>query len=77
LDPVIGIRKDPEFLRTYRWHRGIPQYTIGHIERRSRLEELVGRRPGLHIVGNAYYGVSLNDCVKMAHGLAQKIGAKG
>jgi protoporphyrinogen/coproporphyrinogen III oxidase len=74
LDPLIGIRKDPAFMRIYRWELGIPQYKIGHRERRARLERLVARYPGLFIVGNAYYGVSLNDCVKMAYRVAEEIG---
>jgi hypothetical protein len=63
----------PTFLRVYRWRRAIPQYTLGHIARRARLEELAQRRPGLHLVGNAFYGVGLNDCVKMAYRVAQEI----
>ena len=71
--PLIGIDRDPLFLRVYRWKRGIPQFTLGHRERRERIERMAAAHPGLHLVGNAYYGVSLNDCVKMAHGLAARI----
>jgi oxygen-dependent protoporphyrinogen oxidase len=71
--PLLGIRGDPAFMRTYRWPRGIPQFTLGHRERRAEIERLAGRHPGLHLIGNAYYGVSLNDCVKMAHRLGQEI----
>ncbi|MBN1570754.1 MAG: protoporphyrinogen oxidase [Acidobacteria bacterium] len=74
LDPLIGIKNDPSFMRIYRWERGIPQYKIGHRERRSRIEQLVSRHPGLYISGNAYYGVGLNDCVKMAYRIAEQVG---
>ena len=73
LDPLIGIKADPVFVRVYRWEQGIPQYTLGHRERRARIEDLAARHPGLSLVGNAFYGVGLNDCVKMAHRLAQTI----
>jgi oxygen-dependent protoporphyrinogen oxidase len=73
LGPLLGVRGDPAFMRIYRWRRGIPQFTLGHRERRAGIERLVARHPGLHVVGNAYYGVSLNDCVKMAHRVAQEI----
>jgi len=73
LGPLLGIRGEPAFMRTYRWQRGIPQFTLGHRERRAAIERLAGRHQGLHLVGNAYYGVSLNDCVKMSHRLAQEI----
>jgi oxygen-dependent protoporphyrinogen oxidase len=75
LGPMVGIRSDPAFMRVYRWRRGIPQYTLGHLQRRAHLEALLARRPGLHMVGNAFYGVGLNDCVKMAHRVAQQIGS--
>ncbi len=76
LDPVIGIRKDPSFLRVYRWDRGIPQFKLGHLERRAALEKRVSAHPGLFVTGNAYYGVSLNDCVKLSHRVARQITAQ-
>ena len=51
---LIGVRRDPVFMRTYRWQRGIPQFTLGHRERRARLEQLAARHPGLFLVGNSY-----------------------
>jgi oxygen-dependent protoporphyrinogen oxidase len=73
LDPLIGIKGEPAFMRIYRWDRGIPQFKLGHRERRARIEQLVSRQPGLYIAGNAYYGVGLNDCVKMAYRTAQML----
>ncbi len=73
LDPLIGIRNDPHLLQIYRWERGIPQFTLGHRERRACLERLIERHPGLFVVGNAYYGVSLNECIKMAYRVSEKI----
>jgi oxygen-dependent protoporphyrinogen oxidase len=77
LDPLVGIRGDPAFMRIYRWEKGIPQFTMGHRERRARIERLVARHPGLHVTGNAFYGVGLNDCVKMAHRVAEAIAGPG
>jgi len=73
ISPLLGISGEPAFLRIYRWQEGIPQFTLGHRERRRRLEELAARNHGLYLVGNAYYGVGLNDCVKMAHAVAGRI----
>jgi len=75
LDPLIGIRNDPAFIRIYRWEQGIPQYKIGHRERRAKLEQLVSHHPGLFITGNAYCGISLNDCVKMAYRVGRDLTA--
>ncbi len=73
LDPLIGIKDEPVIRRVYRWQRGIPQFTLGHRERRRRIEQLADRHPGLHMVGNAFYGVGLNDCVKMARKVAGRL----
>jgi oxygen-dependent protoporphyrinogen oxidase len=73
IGPLIGMRGEPAFLRIFRWKEGIPQFTLGHRERRRKLEELAEHRQGLYLVGNAYYGVGLNDCVKMAHTVAGRI----
>ncbi|GAB4322514.1 MAG: protoporphyrinogen oxidase [Candidatus Zixiibacteriota bacterium] len=73
LGPLVGITADPVFIKIYRWERGIPQFTLGHRERRTRIEQLAAKYPGFHMVGNAYYGVGLNDCVKMAKRVADAI----
>jgi oxygen-dependent protoporphyrinogen oxidase len=73
IGPLLGIRGGPAFLRIYRWPEGIPQFTLGHRERRRRIEELAARHQRLYLVGNAYYGVGLNDCVKMARAVADRI----
>jgi oxygen-dependent protoporphyrinogen oxidase len=73
LDPLLGIRKDPVFMRIYRWEQGIPQFKLGHRERRAKIEHLVSSHSGLFVSGNAYFGVSLNDCVKMAYRVARQL----
>jgi len=65
----------PSFIRIYRWELGIPQFKLGHRDRRARIEQLVSRHPGLFVIGNAYYGVSLNDCVKLAYKAAGQLRA--
>lgn len=73
IGPLVGMSGQPAFLRTYRWEQGIPQFVIGHRQRRSQVEEICRRNEGLHVVGNAYYGVGLNDCVKLARRVADAI----
>lgn len=75
LDPLIGLPAEPSFIRIYRWELGIPQFKLGHRDRRARVEQLVSRHPGLFVIGNAYYGVSLNDCVKLAYKVAGQLRA--
>lgn len=64
--PVLDIRSEPDFVRVYRWRRGIPQYTLGHHRRLEDIEAGERRHPGLLFAGNSYRGVGLNDCVVSA-----------
>jgi oxygen-dependent protoporphyrinogen oxidase len=63
LKSITGSFSDPEFLKIHRHQRAIPQYVVGHAARLERLAEAVKPFPGLVLSGNAYRGVSLNDCV--------------
>ena len=66
LHPILGIDAEPEFLRIFRWRRGIPQYLLGHGAILREIEAAEARHPGLVFAGNAYRGIGLNDCVLSA-----------
>jgi oxygen-dependent protoporphyrinogen oxidase len=70
---VLGINAEPDFFRVYRHERAIPQYNAGHGERLRRIQEAVSRHRGLYLTGNAYRGVSLNDCIANSLELADRI----
>jgi oxygen-dependent protoporphyrinogen oxidase len=44
----------------------MPQYVVGHEARRKRIAVLVEDEPGLYLVGNAYEGVGIPDCIRLA-----------
>jgi oxygen-dependent protoporphyrinogen oxidase len=66
LSPILRLSGAPTVTRVYRWSRGIPQYKIGHHRCMSRMTEILQSYPGVQLIGNAYSGVGLNDCVKRA-----------
>jgi oxygen-dependent protoporphyrinogen oxidase len=70
---VMGVRAAPVLCHIVRWDHAIPQYHIGHLGRVGRIEERLGRHRGLFLGGNAYHGVSVNDCVERAGALAQAV----
>ncbi|QAT82779.1 protoporphyrinogen oxidase [Corallococcus coralloides] len=74
LKAMTGLTATPELTEVFRWPRGIPQYTVGHLERLASMEERLKRWPGLHLAGNAYRGVGVNDCLKEAARLAEALG---
>jgi len=55
-----------------RWPLSLPQYSVGHLDRMAKLAAIVDGFPGLHLVGNAYYGVGLPDLVRQGRDAARK-----
>ncbi|MEQ8767002.1 MAG: protoporphyrinogen oxidase [Planctomycetota bacterium] len=76
LRSLLGIEGDPEEIEIRRWPRGIPQYELGHEKRLARLDTLLETRPGLALGGNGYRGIGLNDCVRGARELADRLGRR-
>jgi len=73
LRDILGIGVEPDFIRIFRHDKAIPQYLVGHAARLRAIEEKLRRHPGLVLTGNAFRGVSLNDCVVNAKKTAESI----
>jgi oxygen-dependent protoporphyrinogen oxidase len=73
LQAAMNIRAAPVFHSIIRWDKAIPQYTLGHFERVSRIRERLASHPGLFLGGNGYHGVAVNDCTEQAQVLAQNV----
>jgi len=64
---TMGITATPMISKIFRWPRGNPQYDVGHLDRISKMESLVGSKiPGLYLTGSAFRGIGIPDCVKSA-----------
>ena len=70
---LTGITADPVFHTIARWPRSMAQYTVGHQQRLRNIESRVASLAGIHLAGNAYYGIGIPDCVKTGRVAAQKI----
>jgi len=68
-----GIDGAPMATRMFRHAKAIPQYVLGHPERLERIERERSRYAGLHLAGNAYRGIGVNDCVRESRALAERI----
>lgn len=73
LSEIMGLKADPVFARTYRHEKAIPQYNIGHAAGLAAIDAALAKHPGLALSGNAYRGVSLNDCIENAYKVAEAI----
>lgn len=73
LREIMGIRVRPDFARVYVHEKAIPQYTIGHQRRLRAIEGLLANHRGLYLTGNAYRGISVNDCIENSYRLAERL----
>jgi protoporphyrinogen/coproporphyrinogen III oxidase len=62
----LGITAEPEIVRLFRWPNGMPQYTLGHLERLAVFDQRLTEHPGLALAGAAYRGVGIPDCIASA-----------
>lgn len=70
---IMKLTGQPETVKLYRWEQGIPQYRIGHSAIMDMVERELESLQSIHVASNAYYGIGLNDCVKQAWRVAEKI----
>jgi oxygen-dependent protoporphyrinogen oxidase len=73
LERMLAIRAAPRFARVSRYVKASPQPAVGHFERVSRIRNLAQKVPGLYLIGNAYDGVGIPDCVRLAEEAAASI----
>ncbi len=73
---IMKIRHYPEMVKVFKHEKGIPHYTLGHCERVDRIFEIGEKLGNLHFCSNAYRGVGVNDCTKLAEETAERIAGK-
>ena len=64
------------FQRIIRWPQGIPQYTLGHLDRVATARAALSEHRGLFLAGNGVSGVSLADCAAAAEALPEVVRAQ-
>lgn len=75
LAALLGLKRAPQLTEVFRWPRAIPQYNVGHAERVQAVNAQAARWPGLWLLGNAYGGASVPDCLRNASALARRLEA--
>jgi len=73
LDAIVGLKANAHFSKVYRWNKGMPKYTVGHLDRITLLDRTLSTHPGLHLLGCSYKGIGIGDCVHEAQVAAEKI----
>jgi oxygen-dependent protoporphyrinogen oxidase len=70
---LLGVKGRPRSTRVTRWRRAIPQYTLGHLERVAEIDAAERANPGLYLCANYRGGISVGDCIKSGHAMAERI----
>ena len=73
LKEKLAITAKPLFTVEAEWPQSMPQYEVGHAQKVKIIEEMLADLPGLHVAGNAYYGIGIPDCIKMGKQVAERI----
>jgi oxygen-dependent protoporphyrinogen oxidase len=70
---ILRISAVPEIVEVRRWPRAMAQYSVGHAERQRRIQERLAALPGLRLVGNAYDGIGISDCIRLGRLAAREL----
>jgi protoporphyrinogen/coproporphyrinogen III oxidase len=73
LAAATGVRGRPADAVVTRWGGGLPQYTVGHLDRVARIQASLAAQPGLAACGAAYAGVGIPACVGTARAAADQV----
>jgi oxygen-dependent protoporphyrinogen oxidase len=73
LQSILKLTTEPLFTRVYRWRRSMAQYEVGHLERIAEIKRLRGELLNLALIGNAYSGIGVPDCIRTGMDAAAEI----
>lgn len=72
---LLGVKSDatPVHAEVFRWNLGMPQYTMGHLERVAEIEERCAGLKGLALAGGGYRGVGVPNCLESGERAVSKV----
>ena len=73
LAAATGVTGKPVATRVTRWGGGLPQYTVGHLDRVRRIRTGIAGQSGLAVCGAAYDGIGIPACIASARLAADQV----
>src|SRR5262249_6510455 len=73
LSTILGVGGRPVRDLVTRYERAIPQYNLGHCERRKELRDALQRLPGLWLAGNYLEGPAVGASIEHALSVAEQV----
>ncbi len=70
---VMRISGAPAMAHVARWPAAMPRYTIGHLDRVRAVDAAISHHPRLALVGAAYRGSGVPDCVAQGSAAATRL----
>ncbi|MCC6465594.1 MAG: protoporphyrinogen oxidase [Planctomycetes bacterium] len=73
LRDLVGLRGEPLHVEAASHHGTMAQYHVGHLDRVARVRAALAAAPRLCVIGNAFDGVSIPDCIRNANDAARAL----
>lgn len=72
---LLGIDPEarPRYAKLFRWNGGMPQYTLGHLDRVDEIEARSAEITGFALAGNAYRGVGVPNALESGERAVSKV----
>lgn len=70
---LLHITSPPLLAMVHRHPQSMAQYSVGHLEQISRINDKVNRHRGLALAGSAYGGVGIPDCIHSGESAAEVV----
>ncbi len=73
LKKLMHYSADPVEWRTAVWDRAMAQYPVGHAKIVAQIRGREAAIPGLSLIGNAYEGIGIPDCIRLASDAVRRL----
>ncbi|HSE25879.1 MAG TPA: protoporphyrinogen oxidase [Pyrinomonadaceae bacterium] len=73
LNQLLSIEGEPIFTEVTRWKRSMPQYLVGHLDLVDAIDSKLKMLPRIRLVGNAFRGPGIPDCIKSGETAATQL----
>jgi len=73
LKQLMHYSADPVEWRTAVWDRAMAQYPVGHAQLVAEIRGRESAIPGLSLIGNAYEGIGIPDCIRLARDAVRRL----
>ena len=68
---LLGAASLPRWQSLVRWNEAMPQYLVGHTNLIGSIRKSLDEDPTIRLVGNAFDGVGVPQCVRLARQAAE------